>query len=78
MAGNFPGLPDNWETSLEKFNKMLEFCTGTSAEFHDPSRKLTKNGAKVMQFHSGSSNMVPLSSALSLKLLLDRPWPDDW
>ena len=41
--------------------------------------EMTKNGAKgdAIPF-SGSSNMVPLSSALSLKLLLDRPWPDDW
>jgi hypothetical protein len=35
-------------------------CTDHGAEFRDPARKMTKIGAKAMQFHSESSNIVPL------------------
>jgi hypothetical protein len=37
-----------------------------------------KNVARLMQFYSGSSKMVPLRLHPFVKLLLNRPWPDDW
>jgi hypothetical protein len=49
---------------LEEFRNKELNCTNLSAELRDQARKMTKIGAKVMKFHSGSSNMVPLRLAL--------------
>jgi hypothetical protein len=49
---------------LEEFKNAELNCTNLSAKWRDQIRKMTKIGANVMKFHSGSSNMVPLRLAL--------------
>jgi hypothetical protein len=51
-------IPDNgW---LEKSNMKIQNAQILVQNSWIQTRKMTENGAKVMQFHSGSSNMVPL------------------
>jgi hypothetical protein len=49
---------------LEKSNIKIQYKDPTAQTLVQNSgiqtEKMTKNGAKVMQFHSGSSNIVPL------------------
>jgi hypothetical protein len=70
------GKPENFKHSVQAIQ------TGVAQKIVQLSLflfgELTKSGAKLMQFHSGSSNIVPPSSALKFEAFVGSSWPDDW